>query len=67
MITLSFGITPALALDFTTAALDSRITFARTTGASNPSTYVNGSGVIMAAKGEWLTVIKVGTDEWDVL
>lgn len=38
-----------LALDFTTASLDSRITFTRTTGASNPATYVNSSGVITAA------------------
>lgn len=55
MITPSFGITatervlPKLALDFTTASLDSRITFTRTTGASNPATYVNSSGVITAA------------------
>jgi hypothetical protein len=55
MITPSFGLTatervlPKLALDFTTASLDSRITFARTTGASNPATYVNSSGVIAAA------------------
>ncbi len=55
MITPSFGLTatervlPKLALDFTTASLDSRITFTRTTGASNPATYVNNSGVITAA------------------
>ena len=55
MITPSFSLTatervlPKLALDFTTASLDSRITFTRTTGASNPATYVNSSGVITAA------------------
>lgn len=55
MITPSYSFTatervlPRLALDFTTAALDSRITFSRTTGASNPATYVNSSGVITAA------------------
>jgi hypothetical protein len=55
MITPSFGLTatervlPKLALDFTTASLDSRVTFTRTTGASNPATYVNSSGVITAA------------------
>lgn len=55
MITPSFGLTatervlPKLALDFTTASLDSRVTFTRTTSASNPATYVNSSGVITAA------------------
>lgn len=55
MITPSFGLTatervlPKLALDFITASLDSRITFTRTTGASNPATYVNSSGFIAAA------------------
>lgn len=55
MLTPSFGLTatervlPKLALDFTTASLDSRITFTRTTGASNPATYTNSSGVITAA------------------
>ena len=55
MITPAFGLTatervlPKLALDFTTASLDSRVTFTRTTGASNPATFVNGSGVITAA------------------
>lgn len=55
MITSSFGLTatervlPKLALDFTTASLDSRVTFTRTTGASNPATYVNSSGVVTAA------------------
>ena len=38
-----------MALDFTTASLDNRITFTRTTGASNPATYVNSSGVVTAA------------------
>lgn len=55
MITPSFGLTatervlPSLALDFTTASLDPRITFTRTTDASNPATYVDSSGVITAA------------------
>lgn len=55
MITPSFNLTatervlPKLALDFTTAVLDPRITFARTTGASNPATYVNSSGLVTAA------------------
>lgn len=55
MITPSFGLTatervlPRLALDFTTASLDSRITFTRTTGASNPATYIDSFGVITAA------------------
>lgn len=55
MITPAFGLTatervrPRLALDFTTASLDPRITFTRTTGASNPATYVDSSGVITAA------------------
>lgn len=55
MITPSFGLTatervlPKLALDFTTASLDSRITFTRTTNATNPATYINSSGVITAA------------------
>lgn len=62
MITPSFGLTatervlPKLALDFTTASLDSRVTFTRTTGASNPATYVNSSGAITAATpaaGQW--------------
>lgn len=55
MITPSFGITatervlPKLALNFTTALLDSRVTFTRTTGVSNPATYVNSIGYITAA------------------
>lgn len=55
MITPSFGLTatervlPKLALDFTTGALDSRITFTRTTSATNPATYTNSSGLIVAA------------------
>lgn len=55
MITPAFGLTateralPRLALNFTTASLDSRITFTRTTGASNPATYIDSSGVITAA------------------
>lgn len=40
----------SLVLDFTNgAALDSRVTFTRTTGASNPATYVNSSGVVTSA------------------
>lgn len=55
MITPAFSLTatervlPKLTLDFTTASLDSRITFTRTTGASNPATYVNSSGYVTAA------------------
>jgi len=55
MITPSFSPTatervlPKLALDFTTASLDPRVTFTRTTGASNPATYVNSSGYVTAA------------------
>lgn len=55
MITPSFGITatervlPKLALDFTTASLDSRVTFTRATGASNPATFTNSSGYVTAA------------------
>lgn len=41
--------TPNLALDFTTAALDSRVTFARATSASNPATYVDANGYIVPA------------------
>ena len=33
--------TSSFPIDFTTASLNSRITFTRTTGASNPATYVN--------------------------
>lgn len=55
MITPSFGLTatervlPKLALDFTTASLDSRVTFTRTTDATHPATYVNNAGAITAA------------------
>lgn len=55
MITPSFGLTatervlPKLALDFTTASLDPRVTVTRTTGASNPATYINGSGAVTTA------------------
>jgi hypothetical protein len=55
MITPSFNLTatervlPKLALDFTTAALDSRITFTRTTGASNPATYTDSNGYVTTA------------------
>lgn len=55
MITPSFGLTatervlPKLALNFTIGALDSRVTFTRTTDATNPATYVNSSGYITAA------------------
>lgn len=55
MITPSFGLTatervlPKLALDFTTALLDSRITFVRTTDATRPATYINSSGYITDA------------------
>lgn len=55
MITPAFGLTatervlPKLALDFTTASLDSRVTVTRTTNATNPATYINSSGVITSA------------------
>jgi hypothetical protein len=55
MITPSFSLTatervlPRLALDFTTASLDSRVTFTRTTGTSNPATYVDSSGYVVVA------------------
>jgi hypothetical protein len=55
MITPAFSLTatervlPRLALDFTTANLDSRVTFNRTTSASNPATYVNSSGLLALA------------------
>ena len=55
MITPAFNITatervlPKLALDFTTASLDSRVTFTRTTGASNPATYTDSNGYVVAA------------------
>ena len=55
MITPSFSPTatervlPKLALDFTTASLDSRITFTRTTDATHPATYVASTGYITAA------------------
>ena len=55
MITPSYSLTatervlPKLALNFTTAALDSYVTFTRITGASNPATYVNSSGFVAAA------------------
>jgi hypothetical protein len=55
MITPSFGLTatervlPKLALDFTTASLDPRVTFIRTTGASNPATYIDSNGYIASA------------------
>jgi hypothetical protein len=54
MITPSFGLTatervlPKLALDFTTASLDSRVTFTRATGASNPATYIDSNGYVTA-------------------
>jgi hypothetical protein len=55
MITPAFSLTatervlPNLALDFTTAILDPRVTVTRATSSSNPATYVNSSGVITAA------------------
>ena len=55
MITPSFSPTateqvlPKLALDFTTASLDSRVTFTRTTDATHPATYVASTGYITAA------------------
>jgi hypothetical protein len=55
MITPSYTLTAtervlsSLALDFTTANLDSRVAFTRATSASNPATYVESIGVIAAA------------------
>lgn len=55
MITPSFSLTatervlPKLALDFTTASLDPRVTFSRTTDATHPATYVNSSGYVTSA------------------
>lgn len=55
MITPAYAITatervlPKLALDFTTAVLDPRVTFTRTTGASNPATYVASNGYLTSA------------------
>ena len=55
MITPSFSPTatervlPKLALDFTTASLDSRVTFTRTTDATHPATYTNSSGYVTSA------------------
>lgn len=55
MITPSFGLTatervlPKLALDFTTASLDSRVTFTRTTDATHPATYVNSNGYVTSS------------------
>lgn len=55
MITPSFGLTatervlPKLALDFTVASLDTRITFTRETDLDSPATYVNSSGYITSA------------------
>ena len=55
MITPSFSPTatervlPKLALDFTTASLDPRVTFTRTTDATHPATYINSSGLITLA------------------
>jgi hypothetical protein len=40
---------PNLALDFTVASLDDRVTFSRSTSASSPATYVNDSGIIVQA------------------
>jgi hypothetical protein len=39
----------AAIFDFTTAVLDSRVTFTRTTGAANPATYVASNGLVTAA------------------
>jgi hypothetical protein len=55
MITPSFALTatervlPKLALDFTTASLDSRVTFTRS---GNTATIINSSGVIVAANAD---------------
>lgn len=39
----------AFSLDFTTASLDPRVSFSRTTGASNPASYVASNGLIVSA------------------
>ena len=55
MITPGFSLTatekvlPKLALDFTTASLDAKVTFTRTTDATHPATYTNSSGLITSA------------------
>ena len=55
MITPSFSPTatervlPKLALDFTTATLDPRITFTRTTDATHPATYFDSNGLLSVA------------------
>ena len=55
MITPSFSLTatervlPKLALDFTTASLDSRVTFTRTTDATHPATYIGSDGLVASA------------------
>ena len=49
LLTATERVLPKLALDFTTASLDNRVTFARTTGVSNPATYVNSSGLVTTA------------------
>lgn len=55
MITPSYAITatervlPKLALDFTTASLDPRVTFTRATDATHPATYTNNSGYIASS------------------
>lgn len=41
--------TPALQLSFTSATLDPRVTFTRTTSASNPATFIASNGYIVAA------------------
>lgn len=42
-------ITPKFSLDFTTGVLDSKITFSRTTSATNPATYVDSNGYVVSA------------------
>ena len=55
MITPAFNLTatervlPKLALDFTTASLDPRITFTRTTDATRPATYIGSDGYVASA------------------
>lgn len=45
-------ITPSFALNFTTASLDSRVAFTRSTSASNPATYVANDGLVTAASND---------------
>ena len=45
-------VSPKLSLDFTTASLDGRITFTRTTSALAPATYTDSNGLIASASND---------------